>query len=238
MRLRVLLGGSRRSVRGLRAVAEGAPGGGARGLCAVVAPGAPEGGAPVWREGVFGSKRTRQHVNPLSEKYQQSASIPEDWLRLAFADPTLPLHIDIGCARGTFCMDYAALHDGRKNVLGVEIREVLVTHANEHVRQAGITNLNYMWLNANVGLKQVLASLPAELPLSASIFFPDPWFKKKHHKRRVVQAQLVDELAAALHPSGRLLVQVRLGPLPLQSCTRQCMRGLRSYQTITSHSRR
>ena len=71
--------------------------------------------------------RVHQHVNPLSPHYKQEP-MPVD-LASVFADPSLPLHIDIGCARGRFILRMAEL-DAKSNYLGIEIREPLVTEAN------------------------------------------------------------------------------------------------------------
>lgn len=71
--------------------------------------------------------RVRQHVNPLSKKYQTPVS-PPDWTQV-YAQATQPLHLDIGCARGEFLLRMATLQPDW-NFLGLEIRESLVEQAN------------------------------------------------------------------------------------------------------------
>ena len=89
----------------------------------------------------------------------------------------------------------------------MEIRRPLV-HAAEADRQAlDLNNLRYLFCNANVSLEAWLAALPAGQLDLVSIQFPDPWFKKKHHKRRVLQPALVLAIAAALAPGKRLFLQ-------------------------------
>jgi tRNA (guanine-N7-)-methyltransferase len=146
----------------------------------------------------------RQHVNPLSRYHQQPRPLPPQ-VDL-FADPGLPLHLDIGCARGRCLLELARLRP-EGNHLGVEIRRPLVEAAEADRRAEGLTNLHYLFCNANVSLQTWLAQLPPGLLELVSIQFPDPWFKKKHHKRRVLQPPLLLSLAAALAPGRELFLQ-------------------------------
>jgi tRNA (guanine-N7-)-methyltransferase len=145
--------------------------------------------------------RVRQHVNPLAQKYQVTV-VPSDWRQL-FAHPNQPLHLDIGCARGEFPLQMAqAFPDW--NFLGIEIRQPLVTLANQVRDQLGLTNLYYLPANINTSLS---ASLATGSLTAASIQFPDPWFKRRHQKRRVVQPELVADLATCLRSGGWVLLQ-------------------------------
>ncbi len=140
----------------------------------------------------MGRSRVRQHVNPLTDKYQQVFEMP-NWSDI-FADLEAPLHLDIGCARGRFILEMAQQFP-KRNFVGVEIREPLVDDANEIRDQLGLKNLHYVFANINTSLQVLLDSLPTATLTWITIQFPDPWFKKKHHKRRVVQPDLVDILA-------------------------------------------
>lgn len=146
----------------------------------------------------------RQHVNPLSRSYQLPRPLPP--LRELFANPQLPLHIDIGCARGRFLLALAQQQPGW-NHLGLEIRRPLVAAAEAERQQLELSNLHVLFANANVSLPGWLADLPGGLLARVTIQFPDPWFKKKHHKRRVLQPELLDALAGALAPGQELFAQ-------------------------------
>jgi tRNA (guanine-N7-)-methyltransferase len=146
----------------------------------------------------------RQHVNPLSRFFQLPLRLPPP--AELFGDPGLPLHLDIGCARGRFLLAMAQ-QDSARNHLGVEIRRPLVAAAEADRTALGLGNLHYLFCNANVSLQDWLAELPAGLLERVSIQFPDPWFKKKHHKRRVLQPQLLLAIAAALEPGRQLFLQ-------------------------------
>lgn len=146
----------------------------------------------------------RQHVNPLSRVHLQPRTLPA--AEALFADPALPLHLDIGSARGRFLQAMAELHLGR-NHLGLEIRQPLVEAAEADRRAAGLTNLHFLFANVNVSLPPWLAALPPGRLQLVTLQFPDPWFKKRHHKRRVLQPALLHALAAALPEGGELFLQ-------------------------------
>jgi len=146
----------------------------------------------------------RQHVNPLSRFFQQPRALPPP--AELFSAPDQPLHLDIGCARGRFLLALAQLQPGR-NHLGVEIRRALVDAAEADRQALGLGNLHYLFCNANISLQDWLAALPTDLLERVSIQFPDPWFKKKHHKRRVLQPALLLALAEALAPGRELFIQ-------------------------------
>lgn len=154
--------------------------------------------------GIKSRVRVRQHVNPLSKKYETPAS-PPDWEKV-YADLTLPLHLDIGCGRGRFLLNMAQLQPDW-NFLGLEIRKPLVDEANEQQTSAGLTNLHFLFCNVNNSLRSLLSSLPHDSLHRVTIQFPDPWFKKRHQKRRVVQPELVDELTSYLASGGVVFLQ-------------------------------
>jgi tRNA (guanine-N7-)-methyltransferase len=148
--------------------------------------------------------RVRQHVNPLANKYQTPVN-PVDWEKI-YTKLNQPLHLDIGCAKGKFVLQMAEL-EPNWNFLGLEIRETLAIDANRICDEQGLTNLYYLYCNANNSLQSILSTIPANLLQRVSIQFPDPWFKTRHAKRRVVQPELVTELAEYLAPGGIVFLQ-------------------------------
>ena len=146
----------------------------------------------------------RQHVNQLSRFFQLPLELPPP--QELFSDPGQPVHLDIGCARGRFLLALAQ-QQPELNHLGVEIRRALVAAAEADRQQLGLGNLHYLFCNANISVEGWLTALaPGQLDL-VSIQFPDPWFKKRHHKRRVLQPALLLSIAAALEPGKRLFMQ-------------------------------
>ena len=148
--------------------------------------------------------RVHQHVNPLAPYYRQAPK-PVD-LENVFADPTLPLLIDLGCARGRFVLRMAQAEPSW-NYLGVEIREPLVDEANRIAAELELTNLHYVFCNAMLWLDRLLRDIPAGRLQMVTIQFPDPWFKKKHAKRRMVNRELIDAVMEKLASGGGIFVQ-------------------------------
>ncbi|HEY9769605.1 MAG TPA: tRNA (guanosine(46)-N7)-methyltransferase TrmB [Coleofasciculaceae cyanobacterium] len=148
--------------------------------------------------------RIRQHVNPLTRKFQQPILIP-NWQEV-YARNERPWHLDIGSARGKFLLDMAQLNP-EVNFLGIEIRQQLVNSANQTRDELGLTNLHYLFGNMNSSAKILLESLPENSLKTISVQFPDPWFKKKHHKRRVIQPELVTILVSHLLEGGQVFIQ-------------------------------
>ncbi|KAM3577623.1 hypothetical protein VYU27_000499 [Nannochloropsis oceanica] len=151
----------------------------------------------------------RQHVNPLSSLYQRPVDLPEGWVKAAFAKPHLPFHIDIGSARGRFCIDMAR-EKSEINFLGLEIRRPCVEEALKKMEKYGIKdNVHFVALNANVDIDRVVKDVQEQSEIVRySVQFPDPHFKAKHKKRRMVQPALVAAMCASLKPEGgEILIQ-------------------------------
>lgn len=171
--------------------------------------------------------RVHQHVNPLSPYYRQEPS-PID-LSLFFAEPELPLLLDIGSARGRFLLKMAAA-DPERNYLGIEIREPLVDEANRLAKEAGSNNLHYVFCNAMLWLDRLLTKIPNGVLRDVTIQFPDPWFKNRHAKRRMVNAELVNTISTHLVPNGRVFVQTDIEPLAEEIFAH--FRNARSYNEV------
>ncbi|KAI5011059.1 hypothetical protein ZWY2020_013196 [Hordeum vulgare] len=148
--------------------------------------------------------RIRQHVNPLSALFVEPTEPPE-WTEV-FEDPLLPLMVDIGCGSGRFLVWLAKNSGEKRNYLGLEIRQKLVERTQFWVTELGLRNVYFMFANATVSFEQIVSSYPGPLSL-VSILCPDPHFKKRHHKRRVLQTPLVDSITKNLCLGGRVFVQ-------------------------------
>lgn len=161
--------------------------------------------------------RVRQHVNPLSRKHQRVVPPPK-WHDI-YVDPTRPLHLDIGCAHGQFLFSIAPQQPDW-NFLGLEIREPLVEQALETRDALNLTNLHFIFCNANSSLRPLLMSLPQGVLQRVSIYFPDPWFKRRHQKRRVVQPELVKDLAMLMTQGAEVLLQSDVEGVAIAMCHR------------------
>ncbi|KAK6120773.1 hypothetical protein DH2020_045484 [Rehmannia glutinosa] len=151
-----------------------------------------------------GHVRIRQHVNPLRSSLMVPVEAP-DW-NVVYKDATLPLMVDIGCGSGRFLIWLAKRNPGFRNYLGLEIRPKLVKRAEYWVNGLALKNIHFIYANATVSFKQLVSTYPGPLIL-VSILCPDPHFKKKHHKRRVVQKPLVESIVEGLVPGGQIFIQ-------------------------------
>lgn len=146
----------------------------------------------------------RQHVNPLSRNFFELEPIPP--LNEIFENPNLPLHLDIGCAAGDFLFELA-LKNKNWNYLGIEIREKLIVNATIKMKSREIKNLYFSFGNANNIFDDPKHKPLFEFISSISFNFPDPWFKKKHHKRRVIQIELINFLSNSMRKGSNIFIK-------------------------------
>lgn len=151
-----------------------------------------------------GFGRHRRHANPFTLRTIEKPPAMDD----LFARPA-PLALDIGCGMGSFLLDLAAAQPAW-NVLGLEIRPHLVAGVNAAAAARELGNARALLANANVHLAQLLP--PASL-VQVSLNFPDPWFKRRHRKRRVLSSALLANLRPLLGPVAQLHVMTDVGPL-------------------------
>ena len=146
----------------------------------------------------------RQHVNPLSKNFDELERIPS--LIEMFDDTELNLHLDIGSAAGEFLFDLALVNTNW-NYLGIEIRERLVRTAKLKVREKEIKNLYFVFGNANNIVNDYSFEFIINNLKSISFNFPDPWFKKRHYKRRIIQPEFVDILSNSMQKGSLIFIK-------------------------------
>ncbi len=146
----------------------------------------------------------RQHVNPLSKNFFEIDPIPP--LNQVFENPKLPLHLDIGCASGDFLFELS-LKNKNWNYIGIEIREKLVLNANLKMKSRENKNLYFSFGNANNIFNESNNKSIINFITSISFNFPDPWFKKKHHKRRVIQPDLINLLSNSMKRGSFIFIK-------------------------------
>ena len=146
----------------------------------------------------------RQHVNPLSKHFDDIEKIPS--LIEMFSDSTLNLHLDVGCAAGDFLFDLA-LCNPNWNYLGIEIRERLVNSAKFKAREGEIKNLYFTFGNVHNILKDFNGKFLIKNLRSISFNFPDPWFKKRHFKRRVIQTEFINILSDSMQKGSLIFIK-------------------------------
>ncbi len=146
----------------------------------------------------------RQHVNPLSQFFQLPLSLPSK--NILFEKSHYPIHLDIGSAKGEFLIELATKYP-EWNFVGLEIREPLVSLCEKKRRKLELTNLKFLFCNVNVSLDEWLSDLDFGQLKRVSIQFPDPWFKRKHFKRRVLKTNILNSIAKAMNKDGEIFIQ-------------------------------
>jgi tRNA (guanine-N7-)-methyltransferase len=132
---------------------------------------------------------------------------PVDWD--AVFGRSAPLEVELGFGRPHFLFERAA-EVPENNLVGIEWKGRWVNSANRRILRQGVKNVRAAHGNAWL----LAGAFFAEESLS-SIFlnFPDPWWKKKHHKRRIVTDAFVDALARRLKPGGLFYVHTDVASL-------------------------
>ena len=109
-----------------------------------------------------------------------------------------PLELEIGPGRGGFALDYARLHP-QVELVAIETRRSDCDLIRERAARRGIGNLQVYQGDARLLLPRMFA--PGSLS-GAHIQFPDPWWKTRHHKRRMVDRELALLLRRLLAPGA------------------------------------
>lgn len=109
-----------------------------------------------------------------------------------------PVWLEIGFGNGDTLVTLAERHPDR-NFLGIEVHRPGVGHLLLQLESRGLANVRVLRHDAVQVLQQALP--PASLA-GAYLFFPDPWQKRRHHKRRILQPGFVGLLARVIRPGG------------------------------------
>lgn len=109
-----------------------------------------------------------------------------------------PVTLEIGFGDGESLAAMAAAAPER-DFIGVEVHRPGVGHLLIKLEQEGLTNVRVLRADAMAVLSD---ALPAACLDRVQLYFPDPWPKKRHHKRRIVQPQVIAAVARVLQPGG------------------------------------
>lgn len=148
--------------------------------------------------------RHRQHGNPFNVRGDMDRP---DWQTVFGRDA--PFALDIGFGAGQFAVALARQHP-EWNVVGIEIRQHFVDQLTEAAQRQGLSNVHALVANANIHLD---ALIPDASTVFVSINFPDPWFKKRHHKRRVIRPEWITTLGQKLRPGAELHMMTDYEPV-------------------------
>lgn len=122
---------------------------------------------------------------------------------MSWFDTPGPFELEIGCGKGGFLLHRARAHPNLR-LLGIEWANKYFQFAADRMARWQITNVRIMRTDAR---HFVMRHLPAACVSVLHLYHPDPWPKKRHHKRRLVQPDFADAVFRVLVPDGRWLIQ-------------------------------
>ncbi|MBD54943.1 MAG: tRNA (guanosine(46)-N7)-methyltransferase TrmB [Rhodopirellula sp.] len=141
----------------------------------------------------------------LSEVLRNVDDLPEKLTSTSMFGNNAPLEIEIGSGKGLF-MTTASAANPEHNFLGVEIMAKYAAHSAGRLLRSRTetpdSNLNAIMVSGNA--EPLLKDRIDENSIEAvHVYFPDPWWKKRHRKRRVVNKASIRNISKVLRPGGR-----------------------------------
>jgi tRNA (guanine-N7-)-methyltransferase len=131
---------------------------------------------------------------------------PFDW-RQVFGREA-PRVLEIGFGNGDSVLAQA-LAQPEQDYLGIEVHRPGVGRLLAQLAAHSVTNVRIFCADAVEVLER---GIPPHSLDCVELYFPDPWPKKRHHKRRIVQPEFADRIARALKPGGRWLLATDWAP--------------------------
>lgn len=154
----------------------------------------------VKREGKL-TKGQRNAIDELWPRFGVSLSDGELDLGKLF-HRTAPTVLEIGFGNGLSLTEMAAA-DPATNYFGIEVHRPGAGSCLVQVKKLGLSNIRISMDDAVEVVKEQIANASLD---RIQIFFPDPWHKKRHHKRRLIQTEFLEHLVAKLKPGASLHV--------------------------------
>ena len=126
--------------------------------------------------------------------------LPKPWDQKKLFGRSAPLEIEIGSGKGLFIRTAAAARP-ENNFFGIEISKKYAHFAAATLVKLGLTNAVMM---AGDGLRVFAEFIPDNSVAAVHVYFPDPWWKKRHRKRRVLRESFLKDVQRTLIVGGRL----------------------------------
>ncbi|MEC8474116.1 MAG: tRNA (guanosine(46)-N7)-methyltransferase TrmB [Planctomycetota bacterium] len=135
----------------------------------------------------------------LSRHLYESEQLPSELSSSSLFQNDLPLELEIGSGKGLF-IDNASEQNPSHNFVGVEIIAKYAKHSAAKLARKQTSNALMISGNAETLLAKTISAESLE---AVHVYFPDPWWKKKHRKRRVLNESSIINLTRCLRPGGR-----------------------------------
>ena len=122
------------------------------------------------------------------------------WDRAALFGRTAPLEVEVGSGKGLF-LQTASLATPEHDFLGVEVAYKYARFIAHRLAKREVSNAVAVHGD---GLRLFRECIPADALVAVHVYFPDPWWKARHHKRRVMTEAFLADIVRTLQPGGRL----------------------------------
>jgi len=147
-------------------------------------------------------RRALRKIDPsidLTNHFRTFDQLPRPWDAAMLFDRLAPLEVEVGSGKGLFLRSAA----GRPEVdfLGIEVVEKYACFAAASLAKMGVTNAMVVHGDA---LRVFHELLPDESLEAVHVYFPDPWWKKRHRRRRVMRESFLHDVQRTLRSGGSL----------------------------------
>jgi tRNA (guanine-N7-)-methyltransferase len=148
-------------------------------------------------------RRALRKIDPsldLARHFRAIEDLEDDWQVETLFDNDAPLEIDVGCGKGMFVLG-AGLAVPKENWLGIEVSRKYARFSAARLANRELTNGAILHGDA----ERFFAERLGDVSLAGvHVYFPDPWWKKRHHRRRIMNERFVAQVERVLIPGGRL----------------------------------
>lgn len=148
-------------------------------------------------------RRALPKVDPdidLSRHLKLFDDLPQPWDAARLFDQEAPLEVEVGSGKGLFLASAAAAQP-QHNFLGIELAPRYAHFAAARLAKLKLPNAVMIGGDA---LRVMHEIIPTGGVAAVHVYFPDPWWKKRHRKRRVMNEALLADVVRVLEPGGRL----------------------------------
>ncbi len=136
----------------------------------------------------------------ISGHYRELAEIEAPFDPQSLFDEVRPLEIEVGSGKGLFLMSHSERRPNH-NFLG---NEIAIKYSQFAAHRLARLQCNNAFMICGDGLKLFRELLADEIAVAVHVYFPDPWWKERHRRRRVIQPEMVKDIQRILVPDGRL----------------------------------
>lgn len=151
----------------------------------------------------FHARRGRVTKNQIYalENYFSQFELPEGPWDFKELFGTKNVYFEIGCGSGESTIGFAKVNPD-SIIIAIEVHRPSISHLVENAHNEGLTNIRVAYSDG----VQVLRDWVSDKSLSAIFaFFPDPWPKKRHNKRRLFRSEIVELMLKKLKPGGQII---------------------------------